>query len=393
MHHLGLNFGELLISLWRGKLDCGRTNNKNTWTWATLTGETWEYHGKLVAKAHKFFPSSFHRPPRNPAEKINSGFKATEYFLYIFGLENWRHLCKGLHGARTMLQHSATGKEIREARIQLVQFVEEYEVMYYQRRVDWMHFCRPCIHTLLHLASEMIRIGPELGQSIRQPSNPLSNLAQQALIRCCINALKHMCPELDPKSVLHQPKGSLVVGNGYILLRPQKCSPSQLFSPKMDALEEAGIYSKQVCKWGRLRLPNGQIARSLYSESDKNRANVRNTRNVKIRVDGLKTYAEVWYYFLYAPDPQCPDDLTAYALVSIYSDPLKEVLADSYNELWACFYQGDKCLRVINTRNILSTVSMQPLPLLLGDPEGLWFVVEKTGVDDAELLGGDAEDE
>ncbi|KAJ4500088.1 hypothetical protein C8R41DRAFT_863424 [Lentinula lateritia] len=411
MHHLGLNFGELLIPLWRGKLDCGRTDNKNTWTWATLTGETWEYHGKLVAKARKFFPSSFHQPPRNPAEKINSGFKATEYFLYIFGLgpgffrailprENWRHLCKGLHGARTMLQRSATGKEIREARIQLVQFVEEYEVMYYQRRVDRMHFCRPCIHTLLHLASEMIRIGPgavssqytlerligALGQSIRQPSNPFSNLAQQALIRCRINALKHMCPELDPKSVLHQPKGSLVVGNGYILLRPRKRSPSQLFSPEMDALEEAGIYSKQIRKWGRLRLPNGQIARSLYSESDKNRANVRNTRNVKIRVDGLKTYAEVWYYFLYAPDPQCPDDLTAYALVSIYSDPLKEVLADSYNELWACFYQGDKCLRVINTRNILSTVSMQPLPLLLGDPEGLWFVVEKTGVDDAELL-------
>ncbi|KAJ4464531.1 hypothetical protein C8J55DRAFT_442303, partial [Lentinula edodes] len=171
MHHLGLNFGELLIPLWRGKLDCGRTDNKNTWTWATLTGETWEYHGKLVAEARKFFPSSFHRPPRNPAEKINSGFKATEYFLYIFGLgpgffravlprENWRHLCKGLHGARTMLQRSATGKEIREARIQLVQFVEEYEVMYYQQRVDRMHFCRPCIHTLLHLASEMIRIGP-----------------------------------------------------------------------------------------------------------------------------------------------------------------------------------------------------------------------------------------
>ncbi|KAJ3808249.1 hypothetical protein F5876DRAFT_90140 [Lentinula aff. lateritia] len=371
MHHLGLNFGELLIPLWKGKLDCGRTDNNNTWTWATLTGETWEYHGKLIAEARKFFPSSFHRPPRNPAEKINSSFKATA----VLPQENWRHLCKGLHGAHTMLQCSATGKEIREARIQLVQFVEEYEVMYYQRCVDRMHFCCPCIHTLLHLASEMV-------QSIHQPSNPFSNLAQQALIRCRINALKHMCPELDPKSVLHQPKGSLVVGNGYILLRPQKHSPSQLFSPEIDALEEAGIYSKQVRKWGRLCLPNGQIARSLYSESDKNRANVRNTRNVKIRVDELKTYAEVWYYFLYAPDPQCPDDLTAYALVSIYSDPLKE----------ACFYQGDKCLRVIDTWNILSTVSMQPLPLLLGDPEGLWFVVEKTGVDDAELLGGDTED-
>jgi hypothetical protein len=44
-------------------------------------------HGWLVADATTpFFPSSFHRPPRNPAEKISSGYKAIEYFHYLLDL-------------------------------------------------------------------------------------------------------------------------------------------------------------------------------------------------------------------------------------------------------------------------------------------------------------------
>ncbi|KAJ3917339.1 hypothetical protein F5877DRAFT_91280 [Lentinula edodes] len=388
-----LNFGELVISLWRGKLDCGRMDDKR---------KTWEEHGKLVANARKYFPSSFHRPPRNPAEKIHSGFKAMEYFLYIFGLgpgffcavlprENWISLCKGLHGARSMLQRSITGREAQEACVQLIQFVEEYEAMYYQRHTDRMHFC------------QMIRIGPgavssqytlerligDLGQSICQPSNPFSNLAQQALTRCHINALKNMCPELDPKSIPHQPRGSLDMGNGYLLLRPRKRWPSVLLSPEIDAFEKAGLFINHIRKWGQLCLPNGQVARSLYNESNKTRADIRVTRNVKVHVDGVKTYAEVQYYFLYALDPEQPDKLTAYALVSLYSDPLNDLLVESHNELWACFYQGDSSLCVINTQNILSTVLMQPLPQIPGNPEGLWFVVEKTSIDDSEIVGGD----
>lgn len=106
-------------------------------------------------------------------------------------------------------------------------------------------------------------------------------------------------------------------------------------------------------------------------------------------MDGVKTYAEVQYYFLYALDPEQPDKLTAYALVSLYSNPSNDLLVESHNELWACFYRGDFGLRVISIENILSTVSMQLLPQIPGDPEGLWFVVEKTGIDDSEIIGGD----
>jgi len=86
MHLLCINLGELLIPIWRGTFKCEATDDKQTWDWATLVGDTWQAHGKLVAAATKYFPSTFHRPPRNPAKKISSGYKATEFCLYLFGL-------------------------------------------------------------------------------------------------------------------------------------------------------------------------------------------------------------------------------------------------------------------------------------------------------------------
>jgi hypothetical protein len=113
MHLLFINLGELLIPLWRGSLPCESTDSKISWDWATLVANTWSEHGKLVAATKKYFPSSFHHPPQNPAEKISSGYKATEYFSYLFGLgpglfrtvlsqKYWQHFCKLVHGVRIM---------------------------------------------------------------------------------------------------------------------------------------------------------------------------------------------------------------------------------------------------------------------------------------------------
>ena len=154
MHLLFLNLGELLIPLWRGTMNCALTDNQTSWAWATLTGDLWETHGQLVANATRFFPSFFHRPPRNPAEKISSGYKATEYHLYIFGLgpgffravlphKYWKNLCKLVHGCRILTQRRITGAQLQEAHSHLIQFIEEYENLYYQRRADRLHFCRP----------------------------------------------------------------------------------------------------------------------------------------------------------------------------------------------------------------------------------------------------------
>jgi hypothetical protein len=49
MHLLFINLGELLIPLWRGILPCEPSDDKKSWDWATLIGDTWLEHGKLVA--------------------------------------------------------------------------------------------------------------------------------------------------------------------------------------------------------------------------------------------------------------------------------------------------------------------------------------------------------
>ena len=46
--------------------------------------------------------------------------------------------------------------------------------------------------------------------------------------------------------------------------------------------------------------------------------------------------------------------------------------------------EGLRCLPVAG---IVSIVSMQPLPRRPEDPENLWFVVEKSGLDDVQLIG------
>ena len=242
MHLFGLNIGELLIPVWRGTFKCESTDDRATWDWATLVGATWQSHGKLVAAATKFFPSFFHRPPRNPTEKISSGYKATEYYLYLFGLgpgffravlpkKYWTNFCKLVRGVHIIMQRRITGKQTQEAHSYLVQFVEEYEHLYYQRRMDRLHFARPCLHTLLHTAPEVLRVGNgsltdqytmeraigELGKGIRQPSNPYGNLCQLSLRRAQANALKAACPQLND-DLPHLPRYSEDLGAGYVLL-------------------------------------------------------------------------------------------------------------------------------------------------------------------------------
>ena len=308
MHLLCINIGELLIPLWRGQLKCDSNDDKDTWDWVKLIGNTWIEHGKLVAEATQYFPSSFHRPPRNPVEKISSGYKATEYYLYIFGLgpgffrtvlpkKYWKNLCKLVRGARILIQRRITIEQVREAHSFLIRFVEEYETLYYQRRPERLHFCRPCLHTLLHSAPEITRVGPgtygsqytmeravgDLGKDIRQPSNPFANLCQIALRRSQINALKMICPELDPDTAL-LPIGD-DIGDGYFLLAPREKYPSNLHGgPEWVVIQTQFPHMKGVRKWGRLNLPNRQISRSLYSETQRKgkTENTRVTRNVKV---------------------------------------------------------------------------------------------------------------
>lgn len=321
MHLISLNLTDLLIKLWRGTMDCEPTDDRATWDWAVLQGDTWKNHGKSVADATPYLPGSFDQPPRNPAEKISSGYKAWKYLTYIFVLgpallhgvlpdKYWRNYCKLVKGIRLIHQRRIFREQLREAHKFLLQFVEEFELLYYQRRGDRIHFCRQSIHALLHIVPEIVRVGPgvyytqwtmertigNLGEEIKQPSKPYANLSQRGVRRSQVNALKAMIPELDDNKHFQVPRGAVDLGNGYILLRARDETAQELSEEKETAIRtyfqtvvgdlEIDTHLR-IMRWSRLRLPNGQIARSAWKENLKSIKHVRIARQVTVR-----------YYFL-----------------------------------------------------------------------------------------------
>ena len=108
----------------------------------------------------------------------------------------------------------------------------------------------------------------------------------------------------------------------------------------------------------------------------------------QIKLNGQIQFAEVQFYFLHFATDEADETPCAYALVSLYSCPIQSLLDESSHTLWACHYCSDDDLRVVRVSTIISCVSMQPLPRLPTDPDGLWFVMEKSGLEDFRLTGG-----
>jgi hypothetical protein len=136
-----------------------------------------------------------------------------------------------------------------------------------------------------------------LGEEIRQPSNPYANLSQRGLLRCQVNALTAMIPDLGPPPP-SLPRGAIDLGQpeGYVLLRAQDRYDRLMRPREADALlrylgsaaaEGSSVNSDsdwcpKVTRWARLRLPNGQVARSRWKESLKPLGKLRTARNVKV---------------------------------------------------------------------------------------------------------------
>jgi hypothetical protein len=319
MHLATFNLSDLILPLWRGQFDHDRRDPPSNWPWAVLQGEIWESHGMAVSAATPYLPGSFDRPPRNIAEKINSGYKAWEWLLYLYGLAPallfgilpepyYSHFCKLVRAMRIIQQYHISSSDLILADGLLRSFAYEFEVLYYQRRKDRIHFCRQSIHALLHLASEVTRIGPpicssqwtmertigNLGEEIRQPSNPYANLSQRGLLCCQVNALIAMVPDLNPSRCDSDlPRGALDLTGGYVLLRAQdrysrlmketEAMALKKYIQSHHSLTQLGKdWPPKIVRWARLRLPNGQVARSRWKEALKPINKIRIARNVKV---------------------------------------------------------------------------------------------------------------
>ena len=162
MHLAVLNLTDLMISLWRGTIDCTTLDNKSTWDWAVLQGDIWQQHGKAVAAALPYLPSSFDRPPHNIAEKLTSGYKAWEFLLYLYGLgpgllysilpeRFFSNYCKLVMGIWLINQYRITEVNVRDAHLALLTFAHEFKMIYCQHKKTHIHFIHPCMHLLVHL--------------------------------------------------------------------------------------------------------------------------------------------------------------------------------------------------------------------------------------------------
>ena len=134
----------------------------------------------------------------------------------------YKNFCKLVRGIRLIHQHKITRDNVREAQLALASFAQEFEIIYCQRKATRIHFVHPCLHSVVHLPSEVIRVGlpicssqwtlehtiGNLGEEIKQHSNPFANLSQRGIRHARVNAIKAMIPDLDKVRPL---KISLVV--------------------------------------------------------------------------------------------------------------------------------------------------------------------------------------
>ncbi|KAF9038419.1 hypothetical protein BJ165DRAFT_1531512 [Panaeolus papilionaceus] len=177
------------------------------------------------------------------------------------------------------------------------------------------------------------------------------------------------------------------LGNGTALLRPRTKNPVKLQTLEKAAVDIiTGGDLSAVRKWGRILLKNGQVACSFFSESRRSSTvvNTWNTRNVKAKINSKYIFCEVQFYFLHE---LAHDGFTAFALISQYSDPGPTLLEQSYHTVVTCEYRGNTNYKVIPVSTITAVILMQPLPKKYGEMKDLWFVVEKSGLDDMNMIG------
>ena len=314
MHQPVINMASLLFDLWCARPGLRSHDSSSSWPWAVLVGDVWDAHGRVVAHAAKYLPTSFGRTPRNPQEKISSGYKAWEFLYYLYGegpgiffnvlpQPYYLHFCKLVRAIRIIYQRSISREQLLLAHKLLLEWCVEFEILYCQRKAERLHFVRQCVHSLTHLAKETHRLGPlslsaqwtmervigVLGSLLRQPSNPYANLAAQAQKMAHINALVAMWPSFEKAK--EDPRGSIDLGDSYLLLGPKEDSGSYRVTPREEEAldtfcsvhqDSEDVDRKSVFRWGRLKLPTEQIARSRWKELERCSTMARTDRNVKV---------------------------------------------------------------------------------------------------------------
>jgi hypothetical protein len=310
MHLSVLNDPDLFIKLFTGKLDVYEPDDRGSWDWAIFYGKPtlWSAHSETVTKSVPFIPSCFGRAPRDPSKKINSGYKAWEFQLYVYGLcptllrhllppRYWRNFCKLVAGIRILQRPCISKQELLCGHKLLMNFAHEFEELYYQHMDSRIHFVRQSIHLLTHIALETFCVRPlacyvqwtletaigNLGREIRQDRDMFANLAQRAVLCVQTNSLQARFPDIqlyfgDNNAPPLSTWACTFDGYaGYVFFPCCEEYPSPLSqNEEREALmlywhaqgwPNADTWPHAVCRWAKLQLPNGQKVRSVWNET------------------------------------------------------------------------------------------------------------------------------
>ena len=153
-----------------------------------------------------------------------------------------------------------------------------------------------------------------------------------------------------------------------------------------------------MIRWARVCLPNGQVARSLWGESDRKRR-PRWARNVTVNslflwndvrklislfqltLDNVIRVAEVQYYFAISMN----DDRKYVALLD---PPDARLYESSHGTLSVHKYNGDDNLIVVDIKSIRSSIALVPFPPPDNPTDAdrnLFFMFDDLGFDVAEM--------
>jgi hypothetical protein len=318
MHFPALNAPDLLIPLFRGTFRRD-ASDKDPWPWSNSLSDdqNWNAHGDVVARKTRWIPGWYGHRLRNPALKIHSNFKAWEFMLYIYCLgpivfrehlpeEYWTHFCKLVRIIELSGQISISANELCEIDRLARTWQLEYKELYVKRKSERLHFVRPWIHLLLHLANEIYLKGPPayyaqwtvermigyLKEGLRLHSNPYANLAWVATRLCQINALKAMAPELITRKRTVFEVGT-DLGDGFVSLHPRDSGRRPVTASEARALDQymADTHlepdnhwrsNHAVLRWARLATPNGSEVCTEWKEAQKSPEDVLVSRHAEV---------------------------------------------------------------------------------------------------------------
>ena len=414
MHLSVLNDPNLFIKLLTGKLDVYEPDDRADWDWAIFyhRPRLWSAHGETVPKLVPFIPSSFGRAPRDPSKKLNSGYKAWEFQIYVYGLcptllchllpqRYWHNFCKLVAGIH-ILQHPHISKqELLHGHDLLMCFAREFEELYYQRKESQIHFVQQSIHLLTHIVPETFQVGPlacyvqwtletaigTLGWEIHQDCDMFANLAQHTVLCAQTNSLQARFPDIqlelgDKDMATRTTRACKFEGyEGFAFLPRCEEYLSPLIGDKCEAMDiywhaqnwpNADTWSHAVCCWAGLQLPNGQKAHSVWQETN---LATKPLHLSCIKVSPLVLYlyycstiltllqlsynrtiqiANILYYFCM----HFGDALYPLAMVDLFSKPDANILADLSGTVHLC--DPNNGVAVVSIVLLHSVVAMFP---------------------------------